>query len=145
MAPGGAAGALLRPGSLPPRPDLDSAGPHRFLEPRDQRRPAIAAAVPAAGGALERALRREASRVHDGQARGPGTPPTRKPDALRYVGGSARRTRRRHFSRTLSAFPARLGVADEGLWGFLRELADAVMVTARDMGSEARNISSAAD
>lgn len=45
----------------------------------------------------------------------------------------------------MTAFPARLGVADEGLWGFLRELADAVMVTARDMGSDARNINSAAD
>jgi hypothetical protein len=43
------------------------------------------------------------------------------------------------------ALPARVGLADEGLWGFLRELADAVMLTARDMGSEARNISSAAD
>jgi hypothetical protein len=41
--------------------------------------------------------------------------------------------------------PARLGLADEGLRGFLRELADAVMLVARDMGAETRNINDAAD
>lgn len=41
--------------------------------------------------------------------------------------------------------PARLGLAHEGLWGFLRELADAVMLTARDMGSDVRNVSTAAE
>src|SRR5687768_1569419 len=45
----------------------------------------------------------------------------------------------------MSPFPARLGIADEGLWGFLRELADAVMVVAREMGSEARNVNNAAE
>ena len=45
----------------------------------------------------------------------------------------------------MTALPARLGLADEGLWGFLRELADAVMATAREMGSEARDVSTAAD
>jgi hypothetical protein len=45
----------------------------------------------------------------------------------------------------VTTLPARLGLADEGLWGFLRELADAVMVTARELGSEARNVTSAAD
>lgn len=44
-----------------------------------------------------------------------------------------------------SAPAARIGLADEGLSGFLRELADAAMLTARDMGVEARNINDAAD
>lgn len=44
----------------------------------------------------------------------------------------------------MSALPARLGIADEGLWGFLRELADAVMVTVGEMGVEALNVSDAA-
>ena len=43
------------------------------------------------------------------------------------------------------SLPARIGLAHEGLYGFLRELADAVMVVARDMGSEARDVSTAAE
>ncbi len=45
----------------------------------------------------------------------------------------------------MTRMPARLGLADEGLWGFLRELADAVMLTARDMGAETRSINDATD
>jgi hypothetical protein len=45
----------------------------------------------------------------------------------------------------MTGLPARLGLAHEGLWGFLRELADAVMATARAMGIDARNVSNAAE
>lgn len=45
----------------------------------------------------------------------------------------------------MSALPARLGIADEGLRGFMRELADAAMATAREMGIEARDVSTGAD
>ena len=43
----------------------------------------------------------------------------------------------------MTGLPARLGLAHEGLYGFLRELADAVVEVARGMGSDARDVSTA--
>lgn len=45
----------------------------------------------------------------------------------------------------MSRLPARLGIAHEGCYGFLRELGEAVMEIARDQGSTARDVDTAAD